>query len=263
MTINIPSHKTIIRTASGLACVSAVCVCAAMLYAQSQPSHLHLSSANLDALDKKLTALLVNADKTKAVNEPLSTNFAALGLNGTALLFHRDAASEIEVHENLSDFAVVRAGSGSLLSGGKLENGKVTAPGEIRGQGRMQGGTTTKLAVGDLIYVPAHMPHQFVPDSGTYLSVMVFKPVAPQPQDQPAEIVFWSAAKMAAMDKELAAKANASQVADSTLVSGDARLGRRAGLVHRAGPGAAEIHQNAGEMTLVRSGSAPSPLAAN
>jgi uncharacterized RmlC-like cupin family protein len=252
--INMPLLKRSFGVAAAVGAAAAL-GCVALLHAQAQPAHLHLTSASLDALDQKLTKLLVTADKTLAVNQPLSTTFAASGLNGTALLFHRDAASEIEVHENLSDFAVVRAGAGSLLSGGKLENGRVSAPGEIRGQGRMQGGTTTKLAVGDMIYVPAHLPHQFVPDAGTYLSVMVFKPAALQPQDQPAEIVFWSAAKMNALDKELAAKLSAGQVGDAALVTGGPKVGRRASLVHRAGAGVGEVHQNDGEMTLVRSGS--------
>jgi mannose-6-phosphate isomerase-like protein (cupin superfamily) len=246
---------------SGLFCVIAVCLLVGVsrVFAQapSQP-YVFVSSASLNALEQKLISLLKTADKTKAVNEPLSPELVKFNPDHRAIMFHRDAASPGEIHERFSDFAIVRSGSGSVLIGGKILNPKVDSPGEIRGNG-VEGGTKIRFGPGDVLYVPANVPHQFVPDPGKPYSILVFKPVGIAPRDHPAEFVLWTAAQLDAMDKELVTKLDATKGANVSLAtnggSNEAMDNRRALVFHRDGSGPAEIHEKISEFAYVRKGS--------
>jgi mannose-6-phosphate isomerase-like protein (cupin superfamily) len=88
---------------------------------------------------------------------------------------YRDKPGEPEVHEQLLDTFYITAGGATFVAGGKLEGGKAIGPGQIRG-GKIVGGTTYHLVKGDVIVIPAGVPHQFaeVPASVSYY---VVKPV--------------------------------------------------------------------------------------
>jgi hypothetical protein len=88
---------------------------------------------------------------------------------------YRDKPGEAEIHEKLLDTIYITAGSATLIAGGKLEGGKPTTPGQIRG-GTIVGGTSYNLVKGDVIVIPAGIPHQWaeVPASVSYY---VVKPV--------------------------------------------------------------------------------------
>ncbi len=88
---------------------------------------------------------------------------------------YRDKPGDAEVHEKLLDTIYVTAGGATFVVGGKLEGGKASGPGQIRG-GTIVGGTTYHLVKGDVIIIPAGVPHQFteVPAS---ISYYVVKPV--------------------------------------------------------------------------------------
>ena len=226
--------------------------------APAKTSYVHLNSTSLGALEKKLMTLLVTSDKTKAVNETLSPALATFNPNHRAILFHRDAASFGEIHEDVSDFAMVKSGSGSIVIGGKVLNPRVDSPGEIRGPG-LEGGKTVKLSQGDVLFVPAKMPHQFVPDPGKALSVFVFKPLGMLPHDEPANFVLWTASQLDDLDRKLATKLDETKGANETLATnGDTNKvldNRRALLFHRKGSGPGEVHEKVADFAYVRSGS--------
>jgi len=69
----------------------------------------------------------------------------------------------ILVHAKKSDFMVIQDGEGTYMSGGELVNGKPGGedPGDMRGQA-IQGGVSRVLKPGDVMYVPAGIPHGFV-----------------------------------------------------------------------------------------------------
>ena len=73
---------------------------------------------------------------------------------------HRDAAGMAEVHNDDTDIIYVLDGSATLVTGGTVEGGAVTAPGEIRGSA-IRGGDTRRLAKGDVVIVPNGTPHWF------------------------------------------------------------------------------------------------------
>lgn len=73
---------------------------------------------------------------------------------------HRDGPGKSEVHEHETDIIYVLEGTATFVTGGKVVDGQVTAPGEIRGAG-IEGGETRKLIKGDVIIVPQGIPHWF------------------------------------------------------------------------------------------------------
>ena len=79
----------------------------------------------------------------------------------------RSAAIEIwkkpgkpAVHPDQAEYAIVLAGAGTLISGGTLDVSRVVKPDLTEGD-RIVGGTTRRLAPGDVILVPAGVPHWF------------------------------------------------------------------------------------------------------
>jgi len=73
---------------------------------------------------------------------------------------HRDKAGVVEVHEKDADIIYVLDGSATLVTGGEVVGAKVIAPGEIRGT-EVKGGETRTISKGDVIIVPAGIPHWF------------------------------------------------------------------------------------------------------
>jgi len=66
----------------------------------------------------------------------------------------------VEVHEYETDVVYVLEGVATFVTGGQLLDGKVIAPGEIRGT-RIEGGSVQQLAPGDVVVVPRGTPHWF------------------------------------------------------------------------------------------------------
>jgi uncharacterized protein GlcG (DUF336 family)/mannose-6-phosphate isomerase-like protein (cupin superfamily) len=78
---------------------------------------------------------------------------------------HRDGPGLAEVHTFDADIIHVLEGSATLVTGGTVENGKTTAPGEIRGSA-IRNGEERRIATGDVLIVPAGTPHWFKDVSG-------------------------------------------------------------------------------------------------
>jgi len=73
---------------------------------------------------------------------------------------HRDGPGKSEVHEYETDIIYVLEGAATFVTGGKVVDGQVISPGEIRGAS-IEGGETRKLVKGDLVIVPQGTPHWF------------------------------------------------------------------------------------------------------
>lgn len=72
----------------------------------------------------------------------------------------RDAPGEAEVHERETDIIYVLDGTATFVTGGRIEDGKATAPGEVRGPA-IAGGEARALVAGDVVVVPSGTPHWF------------------------------------------------------------------------------------------------------
>jgi mannose-6-phosphate isomerase-like protein (cupin superfamily) len=94
--------------------------------------------------------------------------------NFTSMVARRDAPGEPEVHADWNDIFIAQDGEATLLYGGKVEGGHDTTPGEGRG-GKIVGGKSQKLGAGDMVIIPAGMPHQTNATSDKTFTYMVIK----------------------------------------------------------------------------------------
>jgi quercetin dioxygenase-like cupin family protein len=86
-----------------------------------------------------------------------------------------DASPVSELHANEADLFYVVEGDATQVLGGTVVGGKQTGPGQIRGS-KVDGGQTYHLGKGDVMWVPAGMPHWFpeIREPLGYLLVKVF-----------------------------------------------------------------------------------------
>jgi mannose-6-phosphate isomerase-like protein (cupin superfamily) len=98
--------------------------------------------------------------------------------NHSVLLVRRTKPGRAEVHTALTDVWYVIDGGGTLVTGGALQNAKKTEPRELRGNG-VSGGVARHIGKGDVIDIPAGVPHWVSRVDGkelVYLTVKVAKP---------------------------------------------------------------------------------------
>ena len=90
---------------------------------------------------------------------------------------HRTEAGHVELHEKETDVFYIVEGEATIITGGKMIGGKLTKPGQWLGTD-IQGGEIHHLRKGDVIVIPAGIPHWYkeVPHAVTYYVVKVLKP---------------------------------------------------------------------------------------
>ena len=91
----------------------------------------------------------------------------------------RTEAGQAEVHTRDTDIIYVLEGSVTFVTGGTVVDPKTAGPDEIRGR-RIDGGTTRALSKGDVMVVPAGVPHWFSQVDETFLYYVV-KATSPEP----------------------------------------------------------------------------------
>src|SRR5215467_11395850 len=90
------------------------------------------------------------------------------------MVAHREGPGEAEYHAVDADIFVVQSGSATLIYGGELVDGKTTAPNEMRAAS-IKGGTEKPLATGDIVTIPAKLPHQVKLAPGKEFTYFVVK----------------------------------------------------------------------------------------
>ena len=135
---------------------SLVCISTATTDAQSQ------SVTYVDA-QKVAEALAKGGSLVTASNLTVSGN-------------HRAVPGQVEVHERETDILYVVEGDATLVTGGTMVGGRQTGPGQLRGTD-VQSGQTQRLKKGDVVVIPAGIPHWFKEVSPTinYLTIKVIK----------------------------------------------------------------------------------------
>jgi mannose-6-phosphate isomerase-like protein (cupin superfamily) len=124
------------------------------------------SQDELLGMEKKL--------KEKAEASGLATETIKKYSTDYSMLAFRTQSGQAELHEKFADFYVVVAGNATLVSGGKMVDGKTTAPGEVRGDS-IQDGKETKLKKGDVVHIPADIPHQLLLTKGDTFQYFIVK----------------------------------------------------------------------------------------
>ncbi|MDP9055158.1 MAG: cupin domain-containing protein [Acidobacteriota bacterium] len=93
-------------------------------------------------------------------NKSSADRMATWGNHGL-LLVRREGDGAAELHLTQADVITVVSGEGTLIVGGTVVDGKTTAPNEIRGKS-IDGGVRKAMAAGDVIHIPAGIPHQML-----------------------------------------------------------------------------------------------------
>jgi len=90
------------------------------------------------------------------------------------MLSVRTASGGVEVHAHFSDVFVITDGRATLITGGTVVDPTTNANGETHGTS-IQNGTSQPLAKGDVVHIPAGIPHQMLLAPGDTLSYFVVK----------------------------------------------------------------------------------------
>jgi mannose-6-phosphate isomerase-like protein (cupin superfamily) len=92
----------------------------------------------------------------------------------TYLLVRRTTSSKPEVHARWDDLVIVRSGTGVIELGDSLVGSTYRAPGERAG-GKLTRSYQIVVRAGDIVRIPAAVPHAFVVSGAAALEYLVIK----------------------------------------------------------------------------------------
>jgi mannose-6-phosphate isomerase-like protein (cupin superfamily) len=148
--------------ASSLALAAVLVPCALA----QEPKVDHYTPADLAAMEQKLATKAVKGLGSQPLEKYSPTDYT--------LLTYRNQSGQAEQHEKFADFYVVLSGEAKLIAGGKMVKGASTGAGELRGES-IEGGKETTLKKGDIVHIPANIPHQVVLAKGATFEYYVIK----------------------------------------------------------------------------------------
>jgi quercetin dioxygenase-like cupin family protein len=117
------------------------------------------------------------ADHDKVAAAIASGGALANGSDFAVSIAKRSAAGQVEIHDKETDTFYVLDGEATFVTGGTMVGGRVSRPNQRLGTD-IQGGQTHHLTKGDVITIPAGVPHWFkeVTKPITYYMVKIVKP---------------------------------------------------------------------------------------
>ena len=121
-------------------------------------------------LNKRSAALATKVGADRSSRETL----ADYGHHRFRLLY-RDADGLPEQHDTLGDVGMVQSGEGTLQLGGEMIDRRAgSGAGEYVGT-RLEGGTRHPLGAGDVVHIPAGIPHSFLVPRGKHITYVLVK----------------------------------------------------------------------------------------
>jgi mannose-6-phosphate isomerase-like protein (cupin superfamily) len=139
---------------------------AAAVMAAETPGVVIWKAADLKGYAQKLAPKM---NEKKVATEQLS-RFG----NHLTMIAHREGDGDAEVHEVQADFFFVQTGAATLVLGGEVVDPKTTATHEVRGPS-IKGGEKHAIAAGDVVHIPARVPHQLLVAAGKEFTYFVIK----------------------------------------------------------------------------------------
>jgi mannose-6-phosphate isomerase-like protein (cupin superfamily) len=115
------------------------------------------------------TELASKIDDQKFAWQPLATY-----QNHLMGISHREGDGSAELHETQVDILIVESGEATLVVGGSMLAPKTIKPHEVRGTS-IEGGETKQLVPGDVVHIPAKVPHQLKIANGKTFTYLVIK----------------------------------------------------------------------------------------
>lgn len=118
-------------------------------------------------VQSELSKLVAKAEATGSSGSTLATT-GNLALKTSV----RTTSGGAEIHAHFDDLMIVEQGSATIVTGGTIANAKTDAEGETKGA-HIEGGVSREVKPGDIIIVPAGVPHQLIiPKGVTYTSLV-------------------------------------------------------------------------------------------
>jgi mannose-6-phosphate isomerase-like protein (cupin superfamily) len=139
------------------------------LMASDPQGYYYWSSPQLKGYEKDLAAKVDSDAEIKVAGLPL----ANLGQYSFSIS-HRENSGHAEMHDIENDIFVVQSGEAILTVGGELVKPQKTSKGQTAGKS-IKGGIKQRLSAGDVVHIPAKMPHQLVLDPGKPFTYFVIK----------------------------------------------------------------------------------------
>ena len=90
------------------------------------------------------------------------------------MLAFRSHSGGGELHENYADLFYILDGKATVVTGGELVGRKITGAGEARGSA-VNGGSKQDVKAGDVVHIPAGLPHQMIVPEGKTITYFVVK----------------------------------------------------------------------------------------
>mgnify|MGYP005657898713 CR=1 FL=1 len=92
-----------------------------------------------------------------------------------AAMVHREPGPGFsEAHAEWADIYFVTSGSAAIMTGGEIVNATEGTPGEIRGSS-IEGGVLRRIGQGDVVHIPAGVPHYVIVGEGEEVTYMIIK----------------------------------------------------------------------------------------
>jgi len=146
--------------------ISTLMVGAIGVYAQTMKSD-HWSTAELLERAKHLKELAAKGEGSASETlEKYPHHYT--------MLAYRQHSGGGELHRNFADVFFVLDGHATVVTGGTLVDERTTAPGEVRAKS-IDGGSRQELKAGDVVHIPAGMPHQTLVADGESVTYFVVK----------------------------------------------------------------------------------------
>ena len=89
-------------------------------------------------------------------------------------MLYRDADGNPEQHDAIVDIVMIESGEGTLVLGGTMAGRRATSPGEWLGT-KLDGGERHPVGAGDIVHIPAGIPHSFLVASGNHITYVLLK----------------------------------------------------------------------------------------
>jgi len=151
--------------------LAAILLCAGLALPAGDPAGFH--QWNASDLKQTVAGLVDKLTPAGSASSPMASleNYSF-----SAAL--RRTSGGAEIHKTNNDLFVVQSGEATLIVGGTIPDASEAQPNEVRGSS-IVGGVEKKMAAGDIITIPAGMPHQMKVEKGkeiAYIAIKIKKP---------------------------------------------------------------------------------------
>lgn len=172
----------------------------------------------------------------------------------------RDSAGLPEQHDNIEDYVYVQSGQGTILVGGQM----LGRTGDLGTE--IIGGSRYAVGAGDVLRIPAGIPHAYLPADGEHITYVLVRvpafrgtvvenPDGQAPAFDPPGFGLWRAAELAQRNAAIVAQMRTDGSSRETLADyGAGGNSHRLRFIRRDRAGVPELHEEIIDVVFIQSG---------